>query len=136
MLELRINLLCISFFKIISKLSEPSHSEKHLIMIFYIFQCFFFFFTSYQKQNSTQTLICMFYISKWMCNEIMYKFLLLQTNKPLTEKRRRERINKSLLQLKNLVLRGTNKQVCLISLRHIFFYLLINMTYCIILINI
>jgi hypothetical protein len=43
MLELRINLLCIPFFKIISKLSEPSHSEKHLIMIFYIFQCFFFF---------------------------------------------------------------------------------------------
>ena len=61
-----------------------------------------------------------------MCNEIMYKFLLLQTNKPLTEKRRRERINKSLLQLKNLVLRGTNKQVCLISITPTHFFLPIN----------
>ena len=61
-----------------------------------------------------------------MCNEIMYKFLLLQTNKPLTEKRRRERINKSLLQLKNLVLRGTNKQVYVLYHSDTFFFLPIN----------
>ena len=49
-----------------------------------------------------------------LCIIHIYIFgLSLQTNKPLIEKRRRERINKSLLQLKNLVLRGTNKQVCL-----------------------
>jgi hypothetical protein len=38
-------------------------------------------------------------------------FFVLQTNKRLTEKCRRERINRSLLQLKTLVLRGTNKEV-------------------------
>ena len=38
-------------------------------------------------------------------------FTFFQTNKPLTEKRRRERINNSLMQLKTLVLRGTNKEV-------------------------
>lgn len=38
-------------------------------------------------------------------------FTFFQTNKPLTEKRRRERINNSMMQLKTLVLRGTNKEV-------------------------
>ncbi|CAC5399780.1 HES1 [Mytilus coruscus] len=33
-----------------------------------------------------------------------------KTSKPVTERRRRERINNSLMQLKSLVLRGTNKE--------------------------
>lgn len=41
----------------------------------------------------------------------MFFFLFLQTSKPMTEKRRRERINNSLMQLKSLVLRDTNKEV-------------------------
>jgi len=40
-----------------------------------------------------------------------HALLFVQIKKPLIERRRRERINESLNQLKNLVLEATNKDV-------------------------
>ena len=44
------------------------------------------------------------------CNNVEY-FCIFQSNKPLMEKRRRERINSSLEQLKQLVLEALNRDV-------------------------
>ena len=41
----------------------------------------------------------------------VFAVMILQIKKPLIERRRRERINDSLNQLKNLVLEATNKDV-------------------------
>jgi len=41
----------------------------------------------------------------------VFALLCIQIKKPLIERRRRERINDSLNQLKNLVLEATNKDV-------------------------
>jgi len=43
--------------------------------------------------------------------------LLWQIKKPLIERRRRERINECLGQLKSLVLEATNKDVCIAMFR-------------------
>ena len=43
-------------------------------------------------------------------------FLVLQNNKPLMEKRRRQRINDCLVQLKGLVLQAMNKDVSTVQI--------------------
>lgn len=50
---------------------------------------------------------------KMPCAFFTCTYLPLQNNKPLMEKRRRQRINDSLVQLKSLVLQAMNKDVSL-----------------------
>jgi len=65
-------------------------------------QCFDYRHMYYYKQSICNT----------TCSEcLIYALLFIQIKKPLIERRRRERINDSLNQLKNLVLEATNKDV-------------------------